>query len=186
MIGDDTLWERIWAPYDDDTYAQVLNWIPAGAIVLEIGAGDLRLAANIARRARLVYAIENQPALLADVAGPDNVQVLAGDARTLTYPAGVDVAVLLMRHCTWFDLCREKLIAAGCPRLITNARWRSGVELIDLTDTTTGYEALSIGWFACRCGATGFRPGPPEQLTAHLIESVTEVDNCPSCRQSGR
>jgi hypothetical protein len=183
--GEDPLWEQLWAPYDENTYAQVLSWIPAGATVLEIGAGDLRLARRIASRARLVYAIEIQPALLGVRSIPENVQVTVGDARDLPFPEKVDVAVLLMRHCTWFHLCRDKLVAAGCSRLITNARWRLGVELIDLALEPSAYDDLMIGWYACRCGATGFRSGPPEHLTRLVAETVAEVDQCPECRHRG-
>jgi hypothetical protein len=186
MIADDALWERLWAPYDDNTYAHVLELIPAGATVLDIGAGDLRLAKRIASLARLVYAIENQAALLDDVSVPENVRLIYGDARATPFPGGIDVAVLLMRHCTWIGLCLEKLAAAGCPRLITNARWRMGVELIDLTLEPSAYNELTIGWYACRCGATGFRPGQPEQLTILVAESVTEVNRCPQCQRRGR
>ena len=37
-----TDWEATWAAYDEDTYAQALAFVPPGAVVLDIGAGDLR------------------------------------------------------------------------------------------------------------------------------------------------
>jgi hypothetical protein len=186
MIGTDAAWERMWAPYDEESYQHVLRLIPPGAAVLEIGAGDLRLARRIAGRARIVYAIEIQAPLLAGIPVPDNLRVLVGDARSLPFPGSLDVAVLLMRHCTHFALYREKLAAVGCRRLITNARWRMGVESIDLTCPARPFNTLALGWYACRCGATGFKAGPLEQLTGLVMETVNEVDQCPECKHHGR
>lgn len=183
--GDEAAWESLWAPYDEGTYAAALDYAPRGATVLDIGAGDLRLARRLAGRARLVYAIERRPELLATGSLPANLIVIRGDARVLPFPA-VDTAVLLMRHCRHFRLYRAKLEAAGCVRLITNARWGMGVECIDLTAAPRPYDELAIGWYACRCGATGFRPGPLSQLTARVAETVTEVDCCPECKDHGR
>ena len=56
-------WERLWAPYDEPTYRQTLDWIGADDTVLDIGAGDLRLACRLAQKARRVYAIELNPTL---------------------------------------------------------------------------------------------------------------------------
>lgn len=183
---DDSCWETMWATYDEETYAQTLAHIPRGAVVLDIGAGDLRLARRIAERARIVYAIEQRPELVAGAPTPPNLVVICGDARTLPFPTGVDTAVLLMRHCRHFSLYRAKLEAIGCERLITNARWGMGVECIDLTTPAQRYEQMEMGWYACRCGATGFRPGPPEQLSEYLIEHIHEVVNCPECINHGR
>jgi hypothetical protein len=116
---------------------------------------------------------------------PANLIVLCGDARTLPFPAA-DTAVLLMRHCRHFRLYREKLEAVGCVRLITNARWGLSVECIDLAAAPQPYDELALGWYACRCGATGFRPGPVGRLTAAVAETVTEVDRCPECKDHGR
>jgi hypothetical protein len=116
---------------------------------------------------------------------PANLFVICGDARVLPFPAA-DTAVLLMRHCRHFRLYRAKLEAAGCARLITNARWGLGVECLDLAAAPRPYDELVIGWYACRCGATGFRPGPVAQLTAPVAETVTEVDCCPECKDHGR
>ena len=182
---DDAGWEDLWAPYDEATYARALAYVPAGAAVLDIGAGDLRFARRLAGRARVVYAIERQPALLAGRPLPSNLIVICGDARTLPFPAEIDTAVLMMRHCRHFRLYRKKLEAVGCDRLITNARWRMGVECIDLTAPPRPYDQLAIGWYACRCGASGFRPGPPEQLSDALSDIVYEVDRCPECDHYG-
>lgn len=185
-VPDDSQWENMWAPYDEETYAQALAYIPCGAAVLDIGAGDLRLARRIAERARIVYAIEQQFGLIAGESRPPNLAVICGDARDLPFPVKIDTAVLLMRHCRHFALYRAKLEAAGCERLITNARWGMGVECINLTAPVRQYDQMKIGWYACRCGATGFRSGPPEQLSEFLVEYIHEVDNCPECINHGR
>ena len=184
--GDDAVWEAMWAPYHEDTYATALAFVADGAAVLDIGAGDLRLARRLAGRARIVYAIEQHAELIAGEPLPTNLIVICGDARALPFPAGIDTAVLLMRHCRHFALYRQKLAAVGCRQLITNARWGMGVECIDLTAPAVAYDTLPIGWYACRCGSTGFRPGPPEQLSAILAESIHEVENCPECKHYGR
>ena len=173
-------WEGMWAAYDEDTYAAALSFVPPESVVLDIGAGDLRFARRLAARSRWVYAVERRPELLGGGA-PDNMQVVCADARDWPFPSGLDVAVLLMRHCAHFDLYRRKLVAVGCRRLITNARWGMGVEYIDLATPPRPYEALAVGWYACRCGLTGFCAGPPEALTSTALETVVEVDDCPEC-----
>ena len=183
--GVETDWADRWAPYDEATYAPALAFVPHGATVLDIGAGDLRLARRVARRARRGYAIEQRPELLAGAAVPPNLIAICADARTLPFPAA-DTAILLMRHCRDFALYRRKLKAAGCARLITNARWGLDVECIDLLAAPRAYAELPLGWYACRCGATGFRAGPPEQLTAEVADTIIEVDNCPECAHHGR
>ena len=57
-------WEARWAPYDEPTYQTVLQAIRPDDLVLDIGAGDLRLACRMAAVCRGVIAIERQPALL--------------------------------------------------------------------------------------------------------------------------
>jgi hypothetical protein len=173
-------WEGAWSPYDEETYERALAFVPVGAAVLDIGAGDLRFARWLAARARLVYAVERQPQLLRDPV-PDNVHPVCADAREWPFPAGLDAAVLLMRHCAHFALYRRKLEAVGCRWLITNARWGMGVECIDLAAPAIPYDALALGWYACRCGAVGFRAGPPEALTGAHLETVVEVTDCPGC-----
>ena len=54
-------WEGWYSPYDERTYAKVLQNIEKEDIVLDIGAGDLRLALRMAERARWVYAVEVNP-----------------------------------------------------------------------------------------------------------------------------
>ena len=182
----DATWEAEWATYDEDTYRRALEFVPRGAVVLDIGAGDMRLARRMAARAGVVYAIEQRPELVREVRLPSNVRVVCGDARKLPFPAGIDTAVLLMRHCRHFSLYREKLEEVGCAQLVTNARWGMDVECIDLTARPRPYGDLAIGWYACRCGATGFRPGPPEALTEAVAETIIEVDQCPECDHYGR
>lgn len=180
-VGVETDWANMWAPYDEATYAQALAYVPRDATVLDIGAGDLRLARRVAQQARRVYAIEQRAELLAGSVVSPNLIAICGDARALPFPAA-DTAILLMRHCHDFALYRRKVEAAGCTRLITNARWRLDVECIDLLAAPRPFDDLALGWYACRCGATGFRDGPPEQLTADVADTVFEVDNCPGCR----
>ena len=174
-------WEGTWAAYDEDTYAAALALVPPGAVVLDIGAGDLRFARRLAGRARLVYAVERRPELLVGGA-PGNVRLVCADARDWPFPPGLDAAVLLMRHCAHFALYRRKLVAAGGRWLITNARWGMGVEGIDLARPVRAYDDLALGWYACRCGATGFRAGPPEALVAAALVGVQEVEGCPGCK----
>lgn len=181
MAGSDAgAWESLWAPYDEDTYERALAFVPAGAAVLDIGAGDLRFARRVAARARVVYALERSRDLLGGPA-PANVQVICADARHWPFPSGLDAAVLLMRHCAHFALYRRKLEAAGCARLITNARWGMDVECIDLTAAPRRYGDLGAGWYACRCGATGFRAVAAEMLSAADLATNHDVDNCPTC-----
>ena len=186
MAREDAAWEAMWAPYDEDTYARALAHVPVGATELDIGAGVLRLTRRMAGRARMVFAIEQHPQLPAGGPTPENLIAICGDARTAPFPPGVDTAVLLMRHCRHFALYRRKLETIGCARLITNARWGTDVECIDLTRAPMPYDSLAMGWYACRCGATGFRPGPPERLSEYLMEHIHEVDNCPECINHGR
>lgn len=175
-------WERLWAPYDEPTYRLVEEAaaIALGSVVLEIGAGDLRLARRLADKAAKVYAVEWDASLLG-AGGPANLEVICADARVWPFPVGVEVAVLLMRHCRHFGLYYDKLVAAGCRYLITNARWHTGVETIDLSCPRLPFEAVALGWYACSCGAVGFLPGPPERVTGALLEIVHEVSSCPEC-----
>jgi SAM-dependent methyltransferase len=175
-------WERLWAPYDEQTYRQVLLWLNPADTVLEIGAGDLRLARLMAAKARRVYAIEiNRSLLGGQFPLPHNLTVMGGDAYRLPFPTGITAAVLLMRHCLGFAALFEKLRYVGCRRLITNARWRVGLELISLERSPVPYPAATLGWYACRCGAIGFIPGPPDALTPQIEAAVQEVVDCPAC-----
>ena len=175
-------WEAVFSPYDDPTYAWVLEHVHDQDTVLEIGAGDLRLALQLAGRAKAVYAVEINPQLVATAletigsALPHNLYVTCANALDLAIPVGVTVAVLLMRHCQhlahYFDLLQK----AGCQRLITNTRWKSGVEVIDLRKERLPFEEVEEGWYACRCGAVGYVG------EGTLCEAPPfEVLNCPHC-----
>jgi SAM-dependent methyltransferase len=179
-------WEWLWAPYDAPTYHLVLEQIKPNDIVLEIGAGDLRLSRQIAARARWVYAIEINESLLEAARGalPANLQLIIGDARVMPFADGTSSAVLLMRHCTHFSLYFDKLQAAGCRRLITNARWGMGVETINLNGPRCSYDAVTFGWYACCCGSRGFKPGPAEALTKANADRAWELSSCPFCSQT--
>jgi hypothetical protein len=187
--GPGTDWEKLWAPYDPATYRQVLDYIEPQDVIVEIGAGDLRLACQLARAARMVYAVELQPALLArgvQAAGsslPINLHLFAGDALTWPFPNSITKGVLLMRHCSHFLSYANKLRAVGAQALITNARWGMNVEIIGLLEPRLDYRELSIGWFACWCGAAGFKPGPASRLIPPLDTLIHEVIGCPDCEK---
>ncbi|GFP25342.1 hypothetical protein HKBW3S25_00814, partial [Candidatus Hakubella thermalkaliphila] len=76
-------------------------------------------------------------------------------------PTDVSVAVLLMRHCQHLREYIAKLKEVGCRRLITNARWKSQVEVISLTESWRAFSQVRGGWYACLCGQVGFVPCPP-------------------------
>lgn len=178
----------MFAPYDQQTYQAVLQLLREQDIVLDIGAGDLRLARQMAARVRKVYAVERNPRVLeqgttSDEGLPDSLIPICGDARSLDFPMDVTVGVLLMRHCTYFGLYLEKLHSAGARRLITNARWRMSVEEVDLWIERVSFIGAGLGWYACRCGATGFRAGPPEQWSSEMDRVVQEVFDCPHCKK---
>jgi hypothetical protein len=174
-------WETRWAAYDEPTYQAVLRQIQPDDRVLDIGAGDLRLTRRMAERAKHVYAIELQPALLANQTPlPANLSLICGDARRVRWPAGITVGVLLMRHCTQVGLYAARLRALGCQRLITNARWRLDVEVVDLANRLP-WTKVDLGWYACICGQTGFKPGPPAQFTYERMDAIAEVETCPAC-----
>jgi hypothetical protein len=175
-------WESWYSPYDDGTYGIVLEAIRADDVVLDLGAGDLRLALQMAGLARRVYAVEVNPLLLATVLGeigldlPRNVHVICANMLDVAVPPDVTAAVLLMRHCARFRVYLDRLEASSCRRLITNARWKSGVEVIDLTRPRMPFHEVQEGWYACRCGAVGYvGEGSRPQSAA------VEVFGCPSC-----
>lgn len=179
-------WEARWAPYDEATYAAVLSLLQPTDVVLDIGAGDLRLAVRMAAVVRQVYAWELQPEVLAHAPRPlpPNLHAAVVDARLAPVPAGITVAVLLMRHCTHYATYVARLRAAGCSRLITNARWGMGIELIDLGPGVP-FDSVKLGWYACRrCGAVGFVGTDATRLTADLVDQAADVEGCPACQPS--
>ncbi len=179
------LWESLWAPYDQPTYDWVLNRLEPADVILDIGAGDLRLARQMAQLVRHVYAIEIDPALNMDnrIDLPANLTLIEGDALRLEFPPDITCGVLLMRHCTHFREYAEKLSQAGANRLFTNARWGMGVECVDLIAPCQAYAQLSLGWYACWCGKTGFKPGLADDLTCAALEHDHQVSDCPACCQ---
>lgn len=187
MVTSPIDWERLWAPYDEPTYQAVLDTIKSTDVVLDIGAGDLRLAYRLARRARSVYALEinPEPALARWARSaeprPANLHTIWADAYDYPFPAGITVGVLLMRHCRRLAELATKLRAGGCRWLITNARWGMGVERMDLQAKRLPYVSLAMGWYACWCGATGFIAGPAQELTPELEGILYEVSDCPAC-----
>ena len=177
-------WEGMWASYDEPTYTAVLERIRPDDIVLEIGGGDMRLARRIARRARKIIAIERNTELIdkIDLDVPVNCQVIGADARWIPFPQDISVAVLLMRHCSSLAWYWTKLMGTRCERLITNARWGLGVETVDLIAKRFPFESVPMGWYACRCGGTGFLPGEADRINHHVLNMIWEVDGCPACR----
>jgi hypothetical protein len=177
-----TGWEGRFSPYDEDVYQAVVGQIRMDDVVFDIGAGDLRLALRMSDRARHVYAIEVNPLVLAQALGdvgldlPRNLNVICGNAIDFPVPARTTVAVLLMRHCHHFVDYVARLEAAGCQRLITNARWRTDVEVIDLTTPGGAFDTVIEGWYACRCGATGY-----VGMGDSASKGPMEVAQCPAC-----
>jgi SAM-dependent methyltransferase len=174
------------ACYDPPTYQAVLDRLSSHDIVLDIGAGDLRLARQMAAIAQKVYAVEVNARVLEQADGrchplPANVIPIRADARTLAFPSDITTGVLMMRHCTCFRLYADKLRSAGATRLITNARWRMDVEAVDLLVSRKSFAEAEMGWYACLCGRTGFKEGPAEQWSFEMDKIVTEVSNCPDC-----
>lgn len=184
-------WEAMYAPYDEPTYQAALELLRPEDVVLDIGAGDLRFARQAARIVHKVYAVEiNEFVLQQGLAShdslPDHLISIQADARVLDFPSGITVGVLLMRHCTHFRLYSEKLCKAGARRLITNARWHMSVEEIDLRAERISFNEAGMGWYACSCGATGFKIGPAEQWSTDTDKLIHEVSNCPQCSRFER
>lgn len=182
----DSAWEAMHAYYDPPTYQAVLDELSPNDIVLEIGAGDLRLARQMARIVQKVYAIEINPDVLGQAETerdptPANLVSICADARALAFPPGITTGVLLMRHCTCFRLYADKLRHAGATRLITNARWRMSVEVLDFACRRSSFAEFGMGWYACLCGRTGFKEGPVENWSFELDKIIHEVSSCPYC-----
>jgi SAM-dependent methyltransferase len=181
-------WEMMYAPYDQQTYEAVLDQLGPEDIILDIGAGDLRLSRQMAWVTRRVYAVEINPRVLDQArALPDPLPArlipICADARKLDFPAGITAGVLLMRHCSCFRLYVEKLRKAGAARLFTNARWHMHVEIVDLLVQRKAFMEINMGWYACICGGTGFKEGPAEHWSPEMDNIVHEVSICPQCMQ---
>lgn len=183
----DAAWEAMYVPYDQPTYQTVLDWIKPDDVVLDIGAGDLRLSRQMAVSAHRVYAVEVNAQVLeqANTAYnplPVNLTPICADARAWDFPNDVTIGVLLMRHCTCFRLYAEKLKRAGATRLITNTRWRMDVEEVDLFAQRRSFTEIGMGWYACLCGRTGFKEGPAEYWLTEMDRITNEVSDCPQCK----
>jgi hypothetical protein len=178
-------WEALWAPYDEATYGAALAFLEPGDIVLDIGAGDLRFARRAASCVQKVFAIERDPEVLGQVSGvmPKNLEVVCADARTWPFPHGITVGVLLMRHCRHFQDYVTRLRGAGCQRLITNARWGMDVESIALA-VQAPYSNAPPGWYACACGAVGFKDAAVEEIRTEALDTSRSVEDCPACLAS--
>jgi len=176
-----TDWEGWFSPYDEETYSAVLELVTGDDVVLDLGAGDLRLALRLAQRVQRVYAVEVNPLVVGsalEVIGmrlPRNLHVVCANGLDYPIPPGVTVAVLLMRHCQHLGTYFDRLQAAGCQRLLTNARWKSGMEVIDLQAERVSFDRVR-GWYACRCGAVGCAGSD-----AGATDPVIEVASCPAC-----
>jgi hypothetical protein len=184
-----TDWETMYAPYDQATYQAALELLGPEDVVLDIGAGDLRFARQVAGVAKKVYAVEiNEMVLQQGITSrgplPDHLISIQADARVLDFPIDITVGVLLMRHCTDFRLYVKKLSMAGARRLITNARWHMSVEDVDLRTEPTLFHNFGMGWYACECGATGFKAGAAEQWSTEMDHLIQEVTDCPQCKQT--
>lgn len=178
----DAAWEAMHAPSDQPTYQAVIDRLSADDIILDIGAGDLRLARQMAQIVRRVYAVEIHAGLMAQAEPlPANLIPIYADARELDFPSDITTGVLLMRHCTCFRLYAGKLQQAGATRLITNARWRMDVEAVDLWAQRKPFAEVTIGWYACMCGRVGFKEGPAEDWTLEMDQIVQEASSCPQC-----
>ncbi len=181
-------WEAMHAHYDSSTYQSALALLRPDDVVLDIGAGDLQFSKQMAQTVKKVYAIEVNESVLRQGMNssdplPDNLIPVCADARALDFPTDVTLGVLLMRHCTSFYLYFEKLRLSGAQRLIANARWRMGIEEINLLATRKSFTDLELGWYACSCGAVGFKVGPAEQWSEEMDRVTHEVFDCPQCKQ---
>jgi SAM-dependent methyltransferase len=179
-------WETLFAPYDQGTYQTVLDHLRPDDVILDIGAGDLRLDRRMARIVRKVYAVEINPQVLDQVevlSAPlaANLIPICADARALDFPPDITAGVLLMRYCTSFRLYADKLQKTGAARLITNARWHMDVETVNLLAQQKPFTDAGMGWYACICGGTGFKEGPAEQWSSEMDRITSEVSNCPQC-----
>jgi hypothetical protein len=185
----DADWEALHAPYDQPTYQAVLDRLRPDDIALEIGAGDLRLARQMAAITRRVYAVEIHAAVLqkahpAREPLPSNLIAICADARIWDFPPEITTGVLMMRHCRCFRLYADKLRSVGATRIITNARWRMDVEVVDLGCSRVPYMDAGIGWYACLCGGTGFKEGPAESWSFEMDKIIQEVSGCPQCMEA--
>lgn len=181
-------WEAMHAHYDAPTYQAALRMLDYSDVVVDIGAGDLRFATQMAKVVYKVYALEiNEQVLRQGMESggplPHNLLAFCADAREFEFSGDITAGVLLMRHCTYFDLYFEKLRKAGAKRLVTNARWGMNVEELDLHAKRKQFEEVELGWYACSCGATGFKMGAVDRWLDEMDALTQEVVGCPQCKR---
>ncbi|MEM4728093.1 MAG: hypothetical protein QXD04_07565 [Candidatus Bathyarchaeia archaeon] len=91
---------------DVEFYPFVLENLDPDDVVLDLGAGDLRLDILMAERVKKVYAVEVNPILLGralQIIGydlPRNLIVICANLFDVEIPKDATVVVILMRHCT--------------------------------------------------------------------------------------
>ena len=175
-------WEPFFHPSSEELAERVLEEIKSSDVVLDIGAGDLGLSSKLAQKARRVYALEVNPILVAQGLNqlgfriPRNLLVICANALDFPFPPDITVAILLMRHCQHFSAYFSKLKESRCRILITNARWKTDFEVIDLNSPRIPFSELKEGWYACSCGAVGYKG------EGNLPDSPkVEVFHCPHC-----
>lgn len=174
-------WEALFYS-NESLYQGVLEEVSSDDIILDIGAGDLSLSFLLSRKVKEVYAIEVNPLIVSKALEgigydlPVNLYVICGNALKFEFPKKISVAILLMRHCQHFKAYFEKLKETNCKKLITNARWKSGFEVIDLNGPRIPFSKLKEGWYACECGMVGYKG------EGNFADSTpVEVSDCPHC-----
>lgn len=172
--------KRTESPFDEATHTAVIHHIQHDDIVLDINAGDLSLARRMTNTAQHVYVWEHQAEIVETEI--ENLTICYPDSQFDSFPSDITVAVLLSRYCQHFARYAKKLRTVGCRYLITNARWGSGLEVINLQTYRQLYSAIPVGWFACWCGNAGFKADSAEQLMKVRETAVHEVIFCPNCR----
>ena len=91
---------------DVECYPFVLENLNSNDVVLDLGAGDLRLDILMAEKVKKVYAVEVNPILVGralQIIGydmPRNLIVVCANLFDIEPPKDVTVVVILMRHCT--------------------------------------------------------------------------------------
>ncbi len=83
----DAAWEAMYAPYDQPTYQAVLDLLKPEDVILDVGAGDLRLSRQMALITQKVYALEINTLVLEKGLTsrdplPANLIPIRSDART--------------------------------------------------------------------------------------------------------
>jgi len=86
-------WEAMFAPYDQSTYQAVIDHLRPDDVILDIGAGDLRLDRRMARIVQKVYAVEINPRALDQAMTlseplPASLVPICADARVMDFPSG--------------------------------------------------------------------------------------------------